>query len=143
MTTSISPDYFFITAVPTQTWSQVLRLCRTSSFCDEPLSSYEFDANAGLTLDVRPFREVLDTADPQPYGTFFSERYHQHTFMDIVNAVREGTLNDKVLTYPRIVCLERTQWLYISGQMKQLFSLPREAMKVCCLEKHSNCLRIS
>ena len=112
MTTSISPDYFFITAVSTPAWSQVLRYCRSSTFRAELLSLYKFEANAGLTLDVRPFGDERDPQSSRPYGTFFSERYHQHTFMDIIEAVREGTLDGKVLTYPELLSGEDTMVVY-------------------------------
>ncbi|MCA9471359.1 MAG: hypothetical protein MRJ96_09630 [Nitrospirales bacterium] len=112
MTTSILPDYFFITAIPTPTWGQVLHRCRFSSFRDEQLSLYQFEASTGLTLEVRPFYEGWDFQSPKPSGTFFSERYHQHTFMDIIDAVREGTLDGKVLTYPELLSGEDSMVVY-------------------------------
>ncbi len=103
MTTSIRSDYFFISALPTTNWSMVLSYCQTQKYTDGMLSAYTFDAQTRLTIDVIPSSFSLRGNEQLLSGTFFSERFHQHTFSDIVRAVRDGSLDPKVLTYPELL----------------------------------------
>ncbi|GJL51818.1 MAG: hypothetical protein NPIRA01_30450 [Nitrospirales bacterium] len=103
MTTSTTSDYFFVTAVSTSMWRHVLGYCQSQPVGDGSLSSYLFEAEACLTLHVKPFSEDWASPHPLPHGTFFSERYHQHTLFDIVQAVRKRELDSKVLTYPELL----------------------------------------
>lgn len=103
MTASIISDYFFVTAVSTSMWGHVLRYCQSRPVGDGRLSPYLFEAEACLTLHVKPFLEGWTSSHPLPHGTFFSERYHKHTFFDIVETVRKGGLDSKVLTYPELL----------------------------------------
>ena len=112
MTTTITPDYFFVAALPTPTWSKVLRYCQTQPNGDGQLSLYKFDAQAGLTIDVKPFNLGPTRTSQLPCGTFFSERYHEHTFADVVQAIREGSLDSKVLTYPELLSGQDTMVVY-------------------------------
>ncbi len=100
---STTSDYFFVTAVPTSMWGRVLRYCQSQPIGNGRLSPYIFEAQACLTLNVKPFHDGWASPHPLPHGTFFSERYHQHTIFDIVQAVREGELDSKVLTYPELL----------------------------------------
>ncbi|GJL53465.1 MAG: hypothetical protein NPIRA02_05970 [Nitrospirales bacterium] len=109
---STASDYFFVTAVPTSMWGRVLRYCQAQPNGNGRLSPYLFEAHACLTLNVRPFHEGWASPHPLPHGTFFSERYCQHTIFDIVQAVREGVLNSKVLTYPELLDGQDTTIVY-------------------------------
>ena len=135
MTTSITPDYYFITALPTPTWVQVLRFCQSQPKVEGQLSMYYFEAQAGLTIDVKPLDANFFSHGMTLSGTFFSERYHQHSLSDVVEAVREGSLDPKVLTYPELLSGQDTMIVFFWPDEGRAFqegletsdSLPRKA----------------
>ncbi len=112
MTSSITPAYFFITAVPTPIWGKVLRYCQSQPLGDGQYSHYCFEAQAGFTLDVKPYRAGWSKKWQIPAGTFFSERFHECSFSEIIEAVREGVLDGKVLTYPELLSGQDTMIVY-------------------------------
>ena len=112
MSTSVRSDYFFIRALPTEMWSKILRYCQSHTSGDGQLSMYEFDAQTRLTIDVKPSNSYLSESSDLLLGTFFSERFHQHTFGDIVKAVREGSLDPKALTYPELLSGQDTMVVF-------------------------------
>jgi len=101
-------------------WGQVLRYCQSWPVGEGGLSPYHFEAQAGLTLDVKPLNEGWMLPQALLNGMFFSERYHQHTLFDIVESVREGALDNKVLTYPELLEGRDTTIVYFWPDVKAL-----------------------
>ena len=111
MTSPIQSEHYFVSALPTSLWRQILWYCRAQTTWHGRLSKYTVDVQTWLTIGVQPTdyfshnRHVLS-------GVFFSERFHQHTFHDIVQAVREGALDSKALTYPDLLAGEDTMVVF-------------------------------
>ena len=103
MTTSIAQDYLFISALPTLKWARILQYCYAQPRGHGRIALYHFNAQTQLTIDVRPFHTDRSFHSQLLRGTFFSERYYQHTFADIIQAIREGVLDQKALTFPELL----------------------------------------
>lgn len=103
MTTSITQDSLFVSALPTLKWAKVLRYCYAQPQGHGRISSYHFDAQTQLTIDVKPSLTDRSSTPQLLCGTFLSERYCQHTFADIIQAIRDGVLDKKALTFPDLL----------------------------------------
>ncbi len=112
MTSSIKSEHYFVSALPTSSWKQILWYCGAQTTWHGRLSKYTFDAQTWLTIGVRPIDYSLTGHSLLLSGTYFSERFHQHTLHDIVEAVRDGGLDFKALTYPELLDGQDTMIVY-------------------------------